>query len=101
MTAVTFDTLASVKRLVAAGMTPEQAEAVVEVFRNAQFLQELATKDDLRFLGQELEKDMAALRSDLSTMETRLNKAVYKQGYLVIAALSALIFFTEFILKTH
>jgi len=54
MTTVTFDTHASVKRLIAAGMTLEQAEAVVEVFRNARALQELATKDDLVLFKAEI-----------------------------------------------
>jgi len=101
MTTVTFDTHASVKRLTEASFKPEQAEAVVEFFIDTQSQQELATKHDLQFLRLELEKDMASLKADMSTMETRINKAIHNQGYLIISVLSALVFFTEFILKTH
>jgi hypothetical protein len=62
-----IDTHAVVKRLMAAGFTDEQAEAVTLVVRDAQDidLSTLATKGDLAATKADLEKSIAATKAGL------------------------------------
>ncbi len=77
-----FDTLTAARRMEAAGMKREQAEAVAEAVRSAAEadLEHLATKADL-----------AALRADLVdrmlSTERRMYAAVFGVGGLLFAAL--------------
>jgi hypothetical protein len=54
MTAITFDTHKFVRRLEEAGIPEQEAEAIVNAFRDAQGEAELATKTDLRELEYRL-----------------------------------------------
>ena len=70
-----FDTLAFVKRLSAAGWDTRQAEALAEALTGNAF-DELATKSDLRELG-------SALRSEMKELELRLT---IRTGAMVAAS---------------
>ncbi len=60
MTTITFDTLQLMDKLKAAGLPPEQAEAVVRAISEAQ--SDLVTKADL-------EQALAPLRTDLTVLK--------------------------------
>ena len=60
MTTITFDTLELVDKLKAAGIPPEQAEAVVRVIADSQV--RLVTKDDLEMALSPLKTDLAVLK---------------------------------------
>ncbi len=57
MTTVTFDTLAFARKLVSAGLPPEQAEAIAEAFRDA-------TGEDL-VTCEHLDARLEAAKSDI------------------------------------
>lgn len=81
-----FDTLAFVKRLSAAGWDTRQAEALAEALTGNAF-DELATKSDLRELG-------ASLRSEMKELALRLTIRMGAMNAATIAILGALITFT-------
>ena len=60
MTTITFDTLELVDKLKSAGISQEQAEAVVRVIAQAQ--NRLVTKDDLEISLVSLKTDMAVTK---------------------------------------
>lgn len=72
---LSFDTLAFVKRLSAAGMDSRQAEALAEALNEIVF-DKLATRSDLKEtelgLRSNLKETELMLRSDLKEMEARL-----------------------------
>lgn len=70
---VAFDTHAFVKRLEAAGMSLEQAEAVADAMGDV-VLPTVATKPDLKELGQELRTEMKQLGHDLRTETAQLGQ---------------------------
>lgn len=101
MTAVTFDTLAYVKRLEDAGFSRRQAEMQVEIqvemlHEQRKILEErdtrLADKSDLREtelrLQAEIEKVRAELKTDMKSLELRLLKWQFGIG-LALAAIMA------------
>jgi hypothetical protein len=81
-----FDTLAFVKRLSAAGWDTRQAEALAEALTGNAF-DELATKSDLRELG-------SALRSETKELELRLTIRTGAMIAAAVAILGALITFS-------
>jgi hypothetical protein len=81
-----FDTLAFVKRLSAAGWDTRQAEALAEALTGNAF-DELATKSDLRELG-------SALRSEMKELELRLTIRTGAMIAAAVAILGALITFS-------
>ena len=72
MTTYTLDTHATIQELEAAGMESRQAEAVVAVISRADA--QVATKQDVALLKQDLKQDIAELRADMAARETRLVK---------------------------
>ena len=64
MATVTFDTLKLVDKLKAAGLPPEQAEAVVRVIAQAQ--DELATRKDIELA---IELALSPIRTDLTLLK--------------------------------
>lgn len=80
-----FDTLAFVNRLSAAGWDTRQAEALAEALTGNAF-DELATKSDLRELG-------SALRSEMKELGLRLTIRMGAMNAATIAILGALITF--------
>lgn len=83
MAQFSFDTLAFVKRLSAAGMDLQQAEALAEALHENAF-EALATKDDLNALG-------ADLRSEMKDLELRLTNTLTARFGAAMAASTALI----------
>ena len=85
MATATFDTLHVAKALTAAGFEAQQAEAITNTIRDA-FTESVATKADIA----ELRADMASLETRLveriDAVETRVAErfeALYKQLWLV------------------
>jgi hypothetical protein len=65
MASITFDTLRFAKRLEAAGVSSEQAEAIAEAFRDAQGDADSVTKKDLQI-------ELAPIRTDLTLIKWML-----------------------------
>ncbi len=75
MNAIAFDTHAHVKRLVGAGMSETQAEAVVEAVRQTAELpdiSDLATKSDLRITKADLQTSIADVRAEIKGVRGEL-----------------------------
>jgi hypothetical protein len=66
-----FDTLAFVKRLAASGMPEAQAEALAGSLAEVA-LGQLATKDDVRQVREEIRAAVAELRHEIAAAELRL-----------------------------
>ena len=97
MATATFDTLHAAKALTAAGFEAQQAEAITDTIRDA-FTESVATKADIA----ELRADMASLETRLveriDAVETRLAErfeALYKQLWLmalgIVTAVAAIV----------
>jgi len=99
MASVTFDTLKFAKRLEAAGVSAQQAEATAEAFAEATS-QELATKADLSLLEARLSAKIEAVDAKLGTMDAKLGametRLVLKLGSLTVAILVAIEAFNRF-----
>ena len=83
MNAIAFDTHAHVKRLVGAGMTESQAEAVIEAVRQTAELpdiSDLATKADLQMMRSELQSSIAEVRSELTATKGELRGEITGVG---------------------
>jgi hypothetical protein len=65
MTAATFDTLATAKRLKEAGLSEAQAEAVTDAIRAARDSADVATRGDLAELKLAVKADLAELKAEL------------------------------------
>ncbi|SJM93348.1 conserved hypothetical protein [Crenothrix polyspora] len=76
MTTVTFDTLELVDKLRSAGISQEQAEAVVRVIADAQ--KQLVTKDDLEIALSPLKIDLAILKWMMGLMLAGILSLVLK-----------------------
>jgi hypothetical protein len=61
MSSITFDTHKFVKKLEAAGASPELAEALAEAYKEANSETEVATKRDLRELGLQMDNKLEKL----------------------------------------
>ncbi len=91
MSTITFDTFKFVEKLEKAGLSREQAAAIVEAQKDA--LSEaldtsLATKADLLAVKNELKTDIALLHSDMVALEMRLT---IKLGAFLAVAVGVLI----------
>lgn len=80
MNAISFDTLRFVKRLQAAGYSPEQAEAQAEAYADA-VADLLVTKPDLELAKHELQTSIAAVNSNIETTAATL-RAEFREGNL-------------------
>jgi len=69
MTAMTFDKLAYIDRLKAAGFAEPQARAMADGLDQA-LREEVATKSDLAALRAEFRSDLGLLRSDLGMLRS-------------------------------
>ena len=76
MATVTFDTLALVDKLKSAGISQEQAEAVVRVIAEAQ--DTLVTKNDLEIALSPLKIDLAVLKWMLGILTAGVLSLVLK-----------------------
>ncbi len=97
MATATFDTLHAAKALTAAGFEAQQAEAITDTIRDA-FTESVATKADIA----ELRADIASLETRLveriDAVETRVAErfeALYKQLWLmalgIVTAVAAIV----------
>ena len=97
MASATFDTLHAAKALTAAGFEAQQAEAITDTIREA-FTESVATKADIA----ELRADIASLETRLveriDAVETRVAErfeALYKQLWLmalgIVTAVAAIV----------
>ncbi|MDD3517004.1 MAG: DUF1640 domain-containing protein [Chromatiales bacterium] len=84
MTTVTFDTLKLVDRLKAAGIPPDQAEAVVRVIAEAQ--DQLVTKADL---DAALERELSPIRTELAVLKWMMGVVIGGIVALIIKAFLA------------
>jgi hypothetical protein len=77
MSSITFDTLKFVKRLEAAGITPAQAEAMAEAFREATG-EELVTKDYLKAEIEAAKNDLVKWMAGMLIAQAALIAALVK-----------------------
>jgi hypothetical protein len=89
MTTVAFDTLASAKRLEEKGLSRQHAEALAQELAQARQidLSNLATKQDLLALKQELKQDILAVKQDLEILRRDMT---IKFGAMLAAAVAVL-----------
>ena len=92
MASVTFDTLKFAKRLEAAGVPAQQADATAEAFGEVT-REELATKAHLDLLEARLLARIDSVESKLEEMESRL---FLKVGSLIVAIVVAIEAFHRF-----
>ena len=76
MATLAFDTHKAVKALCDAGFDPSQAEAVTEQIGIA-IGENLATKDDLLRVRDDLRVEMKSLRADMEKLELRMTNKLY------------------------
>jgi len=86
MTSITFDTLASAKRMKAKGVKPEDAEAFAEELRvtSETDVSHLATKDELSGFKSELKADLRELEAKMQNVESRLEAKIAESKAEVI-----------------
>ena len=86
----TFDTLAIVQQLEAAGVERKQAEAQAEALRNSQA--RLATGDDIARLEAKVDamKGAMAAKTDLAELRADIYRALWLQGAGLIAIIVGL-----------
>ena len=65
MSTITFDPHKFVKRLESTGMNAQQAEALVDIFKDAADESQVATKRDIEELRQATKTDIAEMKYDL------------------------------------
>jgi len=84
MTSITFDTLASAKRLKAKGVKSEDAEAFAEELKAANEIDfsHLATKEEMNLFKSEMKGDFDIIRRDMQLLESRITN---KMGAMMIA----------------
>ena len=89
MNAMAFDTHAHVKRLVGAGMSESQAEAIIDALRQTAELPDighLATKADLQITKAELQSAIAEVRAELHTTKSDLQSSIGNVQAELVAA---------------
>ena len=82
MTAATFDTLAAMRRLEAAGIDAMQAEAIIDTMRES--AGDLSTKSDI----MRLDSRLSALDSRLNTLQwvVGIQSAITLATFAIVAA---------------
>jgi hypothetical protein len=86
MTTITFDTLHLVDKLKLAGISQEQAEAVIRVIAEAQ--DQLVTKDDLQ---SALDNVINPIKIDLTILKTDSLAIKWMMGILIAGVMSIVI----------
>ncbi|MEI7669786.1 MAG: hypothetical protein WCJ33_06870 [Pseudomonadota bacterium] len=98
MNTITFDTLASAKRLKAKGVKSEDAEAFAEELKaaNDTDISHLATKEEIVVFKSEMKADFEALRKDVklevAEAKTEVIKYMFTGFVAVIGLLVAILF---------
>ena len=86
MTILTFDTLELVDKLKAAGISQEQAEAVVRVIAEAQ--DKLVTTDELK---SALDSALAPVKIDLAVLKAEATFNKWMLGFIMAGVLSIVV----------
>ena len=81
-----FDTLAIARQLAAAGIRPEQADAITEAVKTA--AEHDAGGIDTKNLATKA--DLAELRTEITAMEARIYRAMLVQAGAIIGAVIAI-----------
>lgn len=93
MTAITFDTHAFIKRLTAAGMPEQQAEAVTTMVGEARDAEasQLATKADILAVKGEILAAKSELKAEMSELKAEMMKwMIGALGFQTLAILGGL-----------
>jgi len=93
MTVIAFDTLAYANKLKDGGMEARLADIQSE--ETARILtdlatNQLATKNDLNNLKQELKNDVTILKQDINNLKTELLKEIHTHTWKIIGLLAGL-----------
>jgi uncharacterized protein YdhG (YjbR/CyaY superfamily) len=89
---MTLDTLQYVKKLVAAGVNREQAEAHAEALRG---VSELASKQDLRDVASELRAEINQARNELRAEIGQVRTDMWKIALAIVLATASLTTFLQ------
>jgi hypothetical protein len=96
MLAVAFDTLKLARRLESAGMAPKQAQdtsaALSETYTEWLALGNVATREDVQTVKQELHEVKGELRAEVLATKAEILKWMFGQTLAIIGTLSAIIF---------
>ncbi len=90
MTAITFDTLSTARRLREKGIPQEHAEAIADELRESVKLDlsHLSTREEANSFKSEFKADLALMRSEMREMEMRMT---IRLGGMIVALGGALI----------
>lgn len=91
MSTITFDTLQFVQRLKKAGIAEAEAEAIAEAVRDVQASGEVATKQDIALIRQDLEVTKAHLEVKIAETKADLVRWVVGVGVLQTALIAAML----------
>ncbi|MEI7669570.1 MAG: hypothetical protein WCJ33_05775 [Pseudomonadota bacterium] len=93
MSPITFDTLASVKRMKAKGIKAEEAEAIAEELRVASDVDTstLATKMELSMFKSEMKEDFAKIDTKIAEAKSETIKYMFTGFLAVISLLVAIL----------
>ena len=95
--AAAFDTLGAAETMTDAGIEEPHAKAIVDVVRDGRA--GLATKSDIRRLEDRMSANVADLRPEIASLETRLITRIYGGLIALGTAISALIVAAVAIIK--
>ena len=84
-----FDTLAIARQLAAAGIKPEQADAITDAVRRAAE-HDAASVDTKSFATK---ADLAELRTEITAMEARIYRAMLVQAGAIVGAVIGILRF--------
>ena len=86
-----FDTLAIARQLAAAGIRPEQADAITEAVKRA--AEHDASGIDTKSLATKA--DLAELRTEITAMEARIYRAMLVQAGAIVGAVIGILRFLD------
>jgi len=89
MATITFDTLKFVKKLEAAGVAPEQAEAFADAFRDAAGEAELATKRDIERMEAKIDRLDTRLAGEMTLIKWMMGIIIAAEAMPLLAKLFA------------
>lgn len=91
MSTITFDTLQFVQRLKKAGINEAEAEAIAEAVRDVQASADMATKQDIAAVQQNIEVTKAQLEVKIAETKADLIRWVVGVGVLQTALIAAML----------
>ena len=92
-----MDTFATNENLIAAGITPDHAKAIMTAIAESASGKDYVTKADMAKLEIKLESDTAgmATKLDIAELETRLTNRLFAVAGLIIATVALFGFFDQ------